>query len=88
MSVNLELIDDLLLHHQPAYERVEFAPPLEGQALDKLLTIETGTESPARPAPGLQRDRLPSGPRRNLPGQTIEMPQGLTPRTDCLRQRV
>lgn len=70
-----------------ACERVEFAPAFEGLAVDKLLTVETGTTLSMHPAPDLHGDPLPSGVRRNLPGQTMQMPLDLTPCTDRLRQQ-
>ena len=36
----LERPDDLLLHRQPAGDRVEFDPALEGKAIDELPTVE------------------------------------------------
>ena len=83
----LERVDDLLLKCQPVCERVEFAPPFEGQAIGQFLMVQTGAGSASPPAPDLHRNRLPSGARRNLPVQTIKMPLGLTPSADCLRQR-
>lgn len=83
----LERVDDLFLHDQPACERVEFDPAFKGQTIGKLLMIETRAGSATRPAPDLHRNCLPSGTRRNLPGQTIKMPLGLSPCDDCLRQR-
>ncbi|AYM14790.1 hypothetical protein At1D1108_51640 (plasmid) [Agrobacterium tumefaciens] len=83
----LEFVDDLLLCRQPAVKSVEFAPPFEDKPLDKLPMVVPWTASVTRPAPHLHCCRLPSGARRNLPAKTIEMPLGLAPCTDCLRQR-
>ncbi|AHG50250.1 hypothetical protein RLEG12_01190 (plasmid) [Rhizobium leguminosarum bv. trifolii CB782] len=77
------LTDDLLLHSQPAHDHVEFAPPLEGKAVDELLMISTRAGSSTSPAPGLHRRRLSSAPRRNLPWQTFQMPLGLLPGADA-----
>ena len=75
----LERPDDLLLHRQPAGDHVEFDPALEGKAVDDLPMVETGTGPAPRAAPDLYRGRLSPGARRNLTGQTIEMPLGLAP---------
>jgi hypothetical protein len=84
----LGFIGKLLLYRQPAGDGVEFEPPFEGEAIEQLLMVKTGAGSATCPAPDLYRYRLPSGPRRNLPGETIQMPQGLAPCADCLRQRL
>ncbi len=82
----LEFVDDLLLCRQPADEAVEFAPPFEDKPLDMFPMVVPWTASATRPAPHLHCYRLPSSARRNLPAQTIEMPLGLAPCTDCLSQ--
>ncbi len=87
ITAMLVFVDDLLLNAQPARERVEFAPPFESQAIGKLLMIEAVTEPTSSPTPDLCRNRLPSGARRNLPCQTVEMPLDFAPGADCLRQR-
>lgn len=81
-----ELIDDLILPRQPACDGVEFAPPLEGEAFDKLLMAGSGVEPTLSSPLDLQRRRLSYGARRDLPGQTIEMVLHLTASTDCLHQ--
>ncbi|UXT85258.1 hypothetical protein [Agrobacterium tumefaciens] len=40
----LERPDDLLLHRQPAGDRVEFDPALEGKAVEELPMLETGLD--------------------------------------------
>ena len=79
MVVILEFADDLLLPRQSAGERVEFDPALEGKAVADLPMVETGTGPAPRAAPDLHRGRLSPGARRNLTGQTIEMPLRLAP---------
>ena len=79
----LERPDDLLLHRKPAGERVEFDPALEGKAVDELPMVETGTGSAPRAASDLHRGRLSAGARRNLTGQTIEIPLCLAPGADA-----
>jgi hypothetical protein len=83
----LEFVDDLLLRRQPTVKSVEFAAPFEEKPLDKLPMVVAWTASATHPAPHLHCYRLPSSARRNLPAQTIEMPLGLAPCTDCLSQR-
>lgn len=83
----LDFVGNLLLRRQPAVKSVEFAPPFEDKPLDKLPMVVPWTASATRPAPHLHCCRLPSGARRNLPAQTIEMPLGLAPCIDCLSQR-
>jgi len=87
LVARLQFTDDLLWHRQPAGDHVEFDPPLEGEAVDELLMLNTRTGSSTRPAPGLHRHRLPSRARRNLPGQTFQMPLCFSPGADCFRQR-
>lgn len=69
LVARLQFTDDLILRRKPAGNDLEFDPPLEGEAADKLLMANTRAGSLTRRTPDLHRRRLPSRVRHRLPAR-------------------
>lgn len=81
----LQFTEDPLLHRQPAVDHVEFAPTLEGEAIDELMMASTNPIGGSL-ASGLSPSSPAFRARSDLPGQTFQMPLDFSPDDDCFRQ--